>query len=45
MVCLCQKDEDAISVLLAHLASGTDWFIDGCAMSYHVYVIMHIQEP
>ena len=26
-------------------ASGTDGFINGCAMCYHVYVIMYAKDP
>ena len=26
-------------------ASAADWFNKGCAMCYHVYVIMHVKDP
>ena len=26
-------------------ASAAGWFIQGCAMCYHVYVIMHVKDP
>ena len=27
------------------LTCGTNWFNKGCAMCYHVYVIMHVEDP
>ena len=26
-------------------SSAANWFIKGCAMCYHVYMIMHVKDP
>ena len=26
-------------------ATAANWFCKGCAMCYHVYVIMHVKDP
>ena len=36
---------NSISILLTCPTSAANWFNKGRAMSYHVYVIIHVKDP